>query len=368
MVKNFNYDVKGIISNFAVEGEYFDHCSYGEGHINDTFLVEMIELGNIKKYILQRINNSLFTNIEGLMNNIDLVTSYCKKNILKNGGDPNKETLTVIKTKEGKNYYFDGNSYFRLFIFIENSFSYQIVSTPLDFYNSAVAFGEFSALLDGFDASKLYDVIPLFHDTRNRYKNFLNSLEKDAFNRKEEVKKEINFVKNHAYLCPLIVDKIENGTIPLRVTHNDTKLNNVLFDKTTKQTLAVVDLDTVMKGSLVYDFGDSIRFGCNPCSEDEKDLTKVNFRFDLYKIYVEGYLKATKKIITEEEKKLLPLGAIIMTFECGMRFLTDYLDGDVYFKTSRDKQNLDRARTQFKLVKDMLEQLKEMEEVVWSFN
>lgn len=361
-------DIKSVIEQFNLEGEFVSYEPYGEGHINDTYMVEIIELGVLRKFILQRINDTLFTNIEGLMNNIDLVTSYCKKNILKSGGDPLKQTLTIIKTNDNKNYYYDGNDYYRMFVFIENSFSYQTVDTPSDFYNSAVAFGDFAALLDGFDASKLYDVIPLFHDTRNRYKNFLESLNKDSLNRKDEVKDEINFVKNHSYLCPIIITKIENGIIPLRVTHNDTKLNNVLFDKTTKKTLAVVDLDTVMKGSLLYDFGDSIRFGCNPCSEDEKDLSKVNFRFDLYKVYVEGFLKSTNAIITDEEKKLLPYGAIIMTYECGMRFLTDYLDGDVYFKTSRPKQNLDRARTQFKLVKDMLSMIKEMEDVVWSFN
>ena len=360
-------DLESVISKFKVVGKFVEGHSYGEGHINDTYLVKSRDDKRDYLYILQRINDDLFTNVPALMNNIRLVTEFCKKNILENGGDPIKQSLTVIRTRKNENFYFDGEDYFRLFIFIPNSFSLQTVSSPEDFYNSAVAFGEFSALLDGFDAKQLYEVIPFFHDTRKRLENFKKSLELDRLNRKGDVQEEIKFVLDHAYLCPTIVEKLENNIIPLRVTHNDTKLNNVLFDADTKEVLSVVDLDTVMSGSLTYDFGDSIRFGCNPASEDEKDLSKVYFRFDLYETYVKGYLKAVGGFITEEEKKLLPMGAILMTYECGMRFLTDYLDGDVYFKTSREGQNLDRARTQFKLLEDMLDHYDDMESIILKY-
>ena len=239
-------------------------------------------------------------------------------------------------------------------MFIENATTYQIVRDPRDFYESAVAFGSFANLLAGFDASQLTEVLPDFHNTRVRYANFLRSVEKDACGRRREVEKEIAWVNAHKELCGAIVDKIASGEIPLRVTHNDTKLNNVMIDDKTGRGLAVIDLDTVMPGSLCYDFGDSIRFGCNPAAEDEPDLSKVNFRFDLYETYLRGYLSAVGGGITEAERAMLPTGAVLMTYECGMRFLTDYLDGDVYFRTHRPGQNLDRAHTQFKLVDDML--------------
>ena len=255
-------------------------------------------------------------------------------------------------------------NYFRVYVFIENATTYQIVRDPRDFYESAVAFGNFANLLAEFDASQLYEVLPNFHNTKVRFDNFMKAVEADAFGRKAEVEKEIGWVLDHKYLCGEIVDRIESGEIPLRVTHNDTKLNNVMLDDATGKGLAVIDLDTVMPGSLCYDFGDSIRFGCNPAAEDEPDITKVNFRFDLYESYLKGYLSAVRESITEEERKMLPVGAVLMTYECGMRFLTDYLEGDVYFRTHRPKQNLDRAHTQFKLVDDMLSVMDRMSEAV----
>lgn len=358
------FDVVEIIEHFSLVGHFEGAIQYGNGYINDTFLLITRDGDERYKYILQRINHNLFKDVAKLMNNIELVTKFCKKSVIKLGGNPNKEVMSIIHTKEGKNFYFDGYNYFRMITFIDNSFSYDIVSDEKVFYNSAVAFGKFARLLDGFDASKLYDVLPNFHDTRVRLETFKKSLEKDVCNRKAEVEKEINFVLDHADLAPLLYDKLEKGEIPLRVTHNDTKCNNVLFDKDTKEALAVIDLDTVMSGCLAFDFGDAIRSGCNSSTEDEKDLQKVYFRFDLYKAYAKGYLEVLGDLINEEEKLSLPLGAIIMTYECGVRFLTDYLDGDVYFKTSKPKQNLYRARTQFKLVKDMLELYEEMKEVI----
>lgn len=348
------FDFKGIYKQFSINGEYVKCVRYGEGHINDTFKLTVNDDGKTINYILQRINNRLFTDVDKLMRNIGLVTSFCRKSVEKRGGDPMRECLNVVPTREGKSYYFDGANYFRVYVFIENATTYQIVRDSRDFYESAVAFGNFANLLADFDASQLYEVLPDFHNTKVRYKNFLKAVEEDKCGRAAEVEKEIEWVKAHSDQCGKIVDKIANGEIPLRVTHNDTKLNNVMLDDKTGKGIAVIDLDTVMPGSLCYDFGDSIRFGCNPAAEDEPDLSKVNFRFDLYETYLQGYLSAVGGSITEEERKNLPMGAVLMTYECGMRFLTDYLEGDIYFRTTRAKQNLDRAHTQFKLVDDML--------------
>ena len=343
-----------IIEKFSVAGELVSCERYGEGHINDTFKVTMDDCGREVHYILQRINNRLFPDVERLMHNIELVTEFCRKSVMERGGDPMRECLTLIRTKDGASYTCENGDYFRMYVFIEGATTYQSVRDPRDFYESAVAFGNFANLLAKFDVSQLYEILPDFHNTRVRYENFLRAVEKDVCGRAEEVRSEIDWVKEHSDLCGKIVDKIASGEIPLRVTHNDTKLNNVMLDDATGKGLAVIDLDTVMPGSLCYDFGDSIRFGCNSAAEDEPDTEKVHFVFDLYKTYLDGYLSAVGNSVTQEEKENLPTGAVLMTYECGMRFLTDYLEGDVYFRTHRARHNLERARTQFKLVDEML--------------
>lgn len=358
-----NYDFKFIASQFMIEGEFADCVPYGEGHINETFKLTVQAGGREVPYILQRINSRLF-DVEKLMHNIELVTDFCRESVLKKGGDPMRDCLQLVRTREGKSFYRDGEHCFRVYVFIDRATSHQIVRTPRDFYESAVAFGNFANLLAQFDASKLYEVLPDFHNTRVRFENFERARKADAFGRAQEVEREIDWVTAHADLCGRIVDQIASGAIPLRVTHNDTKLNNVMLDDATGKGIAVIDLDTVMPGSLCYDFGDSIRFGCNPAAEDEPDLSKVNFRFDLYETYLKGYLSAVGEGITQTEKDNLPWGAVLMTYECGMRFLTDYLEGDVYFRTHRAGQNLDRARTQFKLVDDMLSMMDEMQAAV----
>ena len=362
MTMENQFDYINILSKFSLAGELQSCVRYGEGHINDTFKVTMREAGGEKRYILQRINHNLFQDVAKLMHNIELVTSFCRESVLRRGGDPLRECLTLIRTKDDAAYYFDGTNYFRVYVFIEGATSYQSVRSERDFYESAVAFGHFANLLSGFDASLLYEVLPNFHNTKVRYQNFLAAVEKDVCGRAKEVEREIAWVKAHQGLSGQIVDKIASGEIPLRVTHNDTKLNNVMLDDATGKGIAVIDLDTVMPGSLCYDFGDSIRFGCNTAAEDEPDLEKVHFDLGLYKVYLEGYLSAVGEGITEAEKKALPLGAVMMTYECGMRFLTDYLEGDTYFKTHREKHNLDRAHTQFKLVDEMLSCFPQMEE------
>ena len=354
------YDFKGIISNFNVEGQMLSCERYGEGHINETYLLTTDK----KDYILQKINSNLFKNVEGLMNNIRLVTEFNRKEIIKKGGNPDRESLSLLYTKDGAPFIKTEEGYFRIYKFITDAVAYQVVEKPEHFYQSAVAFGNFANLLAEFNATELYEVLPNFHNTEKRFNDFINSLNADKFNRAKDVKAEIDFVLERKQYCSKIVSLLRSGEMPTKVTHNDTKLNNVMLDKVTGEPVAVIDLDTIMPGSICYDFGDSIRFGCNPAAEDEKDLSKVNFDINLFEQYVKGYLSALGKSITDIEKQNLAMGAILMTYECGMRFLADYLDGDIYFRVKRDGHNLDRARTQFKLVADMEKAFDKMQEIV----
>lgn len=350
-----------ILGKFNIDGEFVSCEPYGSGHINRTYLVIYKTANGVKKYILQKINSMIFTNVDGLMNNVKLVTEFNRAEIIKKGGDPLRETLTLVYTKEGNSYLkTENDEYYRVYLFIEGAIGYDVVEKPEHFYESAVAFGKFAQLLDRFDSSKLFEVLPNFHNTAKRFENLKKSLALDKFNRAKDVKAEIEFALSQEKYVSTIVDLLENGKMPWRVTHNDTKLNNVLIDTKTDKAVCVIDLDTMMAGSICYDFGDSIRFGCNPCLEDTKELEKVIFSMPLYEEYAKGYLSVFGDTITDIERKNLPMGAILMTYECGIRFLTDYLDGDVYFKLSREGQNVDRARTQFKLVKDMHENYDKM--------
>ncbi len=343
------------LTGFDFGGQIVGAVRYGKGHINDTFCVyTQDEAGDCVRFILQRINTNTFTDPDGLMENIVGVTDYLRGIIEKNGGDTARETMTVQRTKEGKNYYRDSQGgCWRVYPFVEGTVCLQAVEDPEQFYQSAVAFGNFQRLLAGYDASTLHETIAKFHDTRNRFANFKKALEADACGRAKDVQPEIDFVLAREKDCAVLMDQLEAGKLPLRVTHNDTKLNNILMDKKTGTGICVIDLDTVMPGLALNDFGDSIRFGANHCAEDEKDLSKVNFDLDLFEIYTKGFLEAAGDALTTAEKENLPWGAKLMTLECGIRFLTDYLEGDHYFRVHREGQNLDRCRTQFKLVSDM---------------
>lgn len=350
-----------ILSNFAINGEFISCEPYGSGLINRTYVAVYNEGGKRVRYIVQRINTNLFKNVDGLMNNIKIVTEFNRAEIMKRGGDPDRESLTLVPTKNGGTYFRteEGDCY-RVYVFIENAKGYDVVEKPEHFYESAVAFGKFAMLLDRFDSSKLFEVLPDFHNTVKRFDNFKKSLEADKFNRAKDVKKEIEFALNREKITHTIVDLLASGKMPSRVTHNDTKLNNVLIDTRTDKAVSVIDLDTMMPGSICYDFGDSIRFGCNPCLEDTPETEKVIFNMPLFETYTKGYLSVFGDTITDIERKNLPMGAILMTYECGIRFLTDYLDGDVYFRKTREGQNIDRTRSQFKLVSDMEKRYDEM--------
>lgn len=352
--------VQEIVGHFKLEGSVENIEVFGNGHINITYLVEMLVGDASYKCIIQNINKLVFKDPEKVIENIIGVTSYLKDKISKEGGDENRETLTLIEAVDGKYFYKDSQGdYYRIYTFIEGATCYDTV-TPELFYSSAKAFGKFAKQLDGYDASQLHDAIPKFHDTVNRYQNFEISLEENVCGRKESCVEEIAFVTERKEFCSIILDEIKNGAIPLRVCHNDTKLNNVMIDEETHEGVCVIDLDTIMKGSLLYDFGDSIRFGASSALEDEENLDKVYCDLDKYEMYVKGYLEETADILSEKEFELLGQSAILMTFECGIRFLTDYLSGDTYFRIHRENHNLARARNQFKLVEDMEAKLEEM--------
>ena len=336
-MKNF----RSVCEKFALLGNVISVEPYGEGHINQTVLVTTDE----RRYILQKMNTKVFPDTEGLMANVCAVTEYLAQKGV--------ETLHVIPTVDGKNYYSDETGKYRVYDFIENTVTYQKVANSEVFKNSGAAFGEFQNYLADFDASCLTEVIKRFHDTPNRFENFKAALEADAFGRAKDCKPEIDFVLSHGDTYGKVMEGLKDGSIPLRVTHNDTKLNNILMDAETDKARAIIDLDTIMPGSMLFDFGDSIRFGASTAAEDEKDLDKVHFDIDLFRAYAEGYCGAVKNSITAKEAELLPYGAYLMTIECGMRFLADYLSGDTYFATKYEGHNLVRCRTQIRLASEM---------------
>ncbi len=356
---------KEIYTNFQLEGKLSECAPYGNGHINDTYLLVLEKAGQKEKVILQRMNHKIFPKPEELMENITNVTSFLKEKIIENGGNPMRETLNVIPAKNGASFYKDeeGN-YWRCFVFITDAICYEKVNHPKDLYETGLAFGKFQSLLSDFDASILHETIEKFHDTANRYALFCDAVEKDIMGRAALVQKEISFIKEReAYAC-YFTDLLKEGKIPLRVTHNDTKLNNIMFDKETGKGICVIDLDTVMPGLAMNDFGDIIRYGASTGAEDEPDLSKISCDMELYRACVEGFIEGCEGKLTDKEMELLPMGAKLMTYECGMRFLTDYLQGDVYFKTAREGHNLDRCRTQLKLVADMESKWELMNEAV----
>lgn len=354
-----------IASKFQMEGEVAEIIPFGSGHINDTFRITCsLEGGGSKKYILQKMNDSIFKNPKQLMENVMNVTAFLRKKIIAANGDPDRETLNVIPTKDGENYLDCGDECWRMYIFIENAFCYDEVKTKEDFYYSAVAFGNFQRMLSDYPAETLHETIVNFHNTVSRFADFKKAVEEDACGRAKEVEAEIKFIMEREQVAHIICDALEEKRIPLRVTHNDTKLNNVMIDEKTGKGLCVIDLDTVMPGSALYDFGDSIRFGASTGAEDEPDLDRVSLDLELFEAYTKGFLEGCAGSLTEEETRLFPSGAKVITFEQGMRFLGDYLQGDIYYKTHRPGQNLDRARTQLKLVADMEKKWEEMERIV----
>lgn len=358
------------IARFAIDGRLIQTEPYGNGHINDTFLLSYeTEDGGQKKYILQRMNHDIFKNPQQLMENVVNVTEYLRRVILAQGGDPDRETLNVVKTHEGLSYYEDEDgNYWRVFLYVERTVCLEKVESLQDFYDSGVAFGNFQRMLSDFPAEKLYETIPNFHNTPSRFRDFQQAVREDKMGRAALAADEIAFALAREQETSVLTDLLKREELPLRVTHNDTKLNNILFDEDTREALCIIDLDTVMPGLSLYDFGDSIRFGACTGAEDETDLSRITLDLDLFDAFTKGFLEGCGGSLTRKEIEMLPMGAKLMTYECGIRFLADFLEGDVYFKIHRENHNLDRARTQFKLVADMEEKWEQMASVVKKYH
>ena len=332
------------LAHFTLEGKPLLCRPFGEGHLNVTCLVET---DRNRRYVLQRINRVAFHDIPGLMENMVAVTRH----IAARTEDP-RACLHLVPTLEGGSYYVDAQGeYWRVCDYVERSICLQHPETPEDFYQSALAFGRFQSLLRDFPAASLHETIPKFHDTPERFRIFRNALARDPLGRARGVEREIAFALAHEREAAALTGQCAAGLLPLRVTHNDTKLNNVMLDAETRRALCVVDLDTVMPGLSAYDFGDAIRFGASTGAEDEQNLDKIAVDAALYRCFTRGFLQSGGAL-TRAEIDALPVGAKLMTLECGVRFLTDYLLGDVYFSIARPGHNLDRARTQFRLVAD----------------
>ncbi len=359
-------DIKSIIANFPFEGEFIGFYPVNNGHINDTFVIEIEnKFGQINSFLLQKINVSVFKNPVELMKNILGVTDFLKKKIEKSAGDPDRECLTVIKTKDGQPFYYDERlGHWRCYNYISESYSIDFISSPEVFMEAGKAFGKFQKMLSDYPIDTLYDTIPNFHNTSSRYADFINAVEQNLSGRLSTCLPEVEFAKARRSDADILINLLNKGKLPLRVTHNDTKLNNIMFDKASGESVCIVDLDTVMPGLSLYDFGDSIRFGANTSAEDERDLSKVSLDLELFEFYVKGYLSQAGDSITEREINYLPFSAKLMTYECGMRFLTDYINGDKYFRVHFPDHNLVRCRTQFALVADIEKKLDEMKRIV----
>lgn len=343
-----------VLDQYDLNGQIVSVAPYGQGHINDTYLVTVSRFGKEEPaYVIQRINKKVFSNVELLMQNITRVSAHIRKKI-KLANDPRWEALTLVLSKQGSAFSFDDNGdYWRIYLFVKNSRTYNSPEKDGLLYESGLAYGKFSEMLNDFPAQELYETIPKFHDTEARMLQLYEALHEDRMHRKQKILSEIDFAIKHENDASYFNMMREQGALPIRVTHNDTKLNNVLFDVRTDKAKCVIDLDTVMPGLLAFDYGDAVRFGANTVAEDEKDLEKCHINLHRFKEYTVGFLVCNSKTITQNEIDTLPMGAKIMTLESGIRFLTDYLNGDVYFKTKYPDHNLDRARNQFALVADM---------------
>jgi hypothetical protein len=349
-----NPDFQDIVSQFRFEGDFSSANPYGGGHINDTYIGEFKSNGSTQRYILQRINHQVFLNPEGLMRNIEAVTTHLSQKIKSMGGDPQRETLTLIPTLNEDFYLHNAEGeYWRGYLFINSARTYDYVENLDHVYSAAKAFGNFQNLLSDYPSDRLVETIPDFHNTKKRFETFVEAVEKDEMNRAASSRPEIEFVMRRVEDTSVLVDLLERGEIPERITHNDTKFNNVMIDNDTGVGVCVIDLDTVMPGLSLYDFGDAIRSLANPAAEDECDLSLVQFDLEVFDYYTHGFLDAVGEVLTPVEISYMPFSAVLMTLECGIRFLTDHLQGDQYFKIHHENHNLDRCRTQFAMVEGM---------------
>lgn len=357
-------DIDCIAADFSINGNFKEYTALNDGHINSTYVISFDDKGETVKYTLQKINTGIFKNPDALMSNIVGVTSHIRSALLKAGRDADRGTLTFLKAADGKYYFRDENGdCWRVYKYIDNVYTCNIIDSAEVFENAGRAFGEFQRQLSDYPIDSLFETIPKFHDTYSRFLDFMSAVKEDRVGRAEGVRELIDFAVARENDTHVLLDLIERGSLPLRVTHNDTKLNNILFDRDSNDGICIIDLDTVMPGLSLYDFGDSIRFGANTAAEDEKDVSKVSLSLPLYEAYTRGYLSSAKDSLTETETEYMAFSSKLMTYECGIRFLGDYLNGDVYFKTDYPEHNLVRAKTQFALVADMEKKMDEMRRI-----
>jgi hypothetical protein len=357
---NRKHDVRAVARHFEIQGAFVSAEPYGSGHINDTYCV-VFGQGNLRvRYVFQRINHLIFKTPVALMENVARVTAHLAK---KSAGAPDasRRVLTLIPARDGKSFFCDGDgNHWRVYIFIEKARTFDAVESTQQAFQAAKAFGQFQKLLADLPAPRLHDTVPDFHHTPKRFAILEKAIAADVANRAQLAKAEIEF----ALACKKITGVLLDAKLPERVTHNDTKFNNVMLDDATGEGICVIDLDTVMPGLALYDFGDMVRTATSPAKEDECDLSKVQMQFPMFEALTRGYLNSAAEFLTPAEKKFLPFAGRLITFEIGVRFLTDFLAGDVYFKVQRDGHNLDRCRTQFKLVECIEQQEAQMNQLV----
>ena len=359
-----NATIKEVSSHFDIWGDFLWCERYGSGHINDTYLAVFNQAGHQIKYIVQRINTNIFKQPEQLMENISRVLNHSKLK-LKGRKDATRRALTIVNANDGKPFFVDGEGkYWRAYLFVDRARTYDVLESPEFAYQAAKAFGSFQKLLADIPGDRLHETIPNFHNTPSRLADFDKALAADVCGRAESAKAEIEFLQKNRTMASKLLDLMAEGKIPERITHNDTKINNVMLDDETGEGICVIDLDTIMPGISLYDFGDLVRTSTSPAAEDEKDLSKVYARREMFEALARGFLEGAGGCLTPAEIENMPFSGMLITFEIGVRFLTDYLDGDKYFKTKREGHNLDRCRTQFKLVQSLQEQEDKMNEIM----
>lgn len=364
MATEIDNEIVKVCRHFGINGEAVSQSIFTDGHINTTLLLTFENEDKIKKYLVQGINTHVFKNPEELMENIVNVTTYLRDKIAENGGDPERETLTFLKAEDDKYYHYEGNKCWRIYNYIDNSHTCNKIENKKLFENAGRSFGNFQKHLTDYPMHTLHETIKDFHNTPKRFDNLEAAVNNNLAKRADKVKADIDFAMERREESGKLLKLYKDGLIPLRVTHNDTKLNNILFDNQTNEGICVIDLDTIMPGFSLYDFGDAIRYGGNTTREDDDNLDNVGISLELFESYTEGFLSASAKALTRAEVENLAFSAKLMTLECGIRFLTDYLDGDVYFKTKYPEHNLVRARNQFKLVYEIEKHIDEMNEIV----
>ncbi len=362
------YDIKTVGESFQVTGSFIDASPYGSGHINDTFAATYRVDGRSLRYIFQRINHSIFKNVPELMDNIERVTSFARDKLQAAGaGDLERRVLTLTPTVAGSSYHMDSDgNYWRVYRFIERAQTYDVIEATSQAFEAAKAFGDFQKLLAAFPAPRLHETIPGFHHTRQRFDTLQAAIDADVCNRAATVRDEISYAQSQESIVDVLLDLQASGEIPERITHNDTKLNNVMIDDATGKGICVIDLDTVMPGQILYDFGDMVRAASRPTPEDETDLSKVVMQMDMFEAIAKGYLESAHDFLVPGERANLAFSAKLITFEIGIRFLTDYLQGDVYFKTHRDGHNRDRCRVQFTMTRSLDQNLEAMNRFIES--